>query len=330
MQNVKLSEVVERHKMFNNLTDLKLNVCDGYLYRANRLFRDVRDCAKIMGVKYTQDDPFHYNKFWLLSLPEIVKQKLVPYSDNVTRLIEAESLRPGRFEFMELFPVTNFVYHETNHLIADIFLNEDFFRQVKFKDEGQKQVLKVHLCESFAVAQDLFGTLYCNSFFDRDVFGFTTNFHRKSHQTALLEPILDVLDYQGAFVLTLLFFTASSMLIKSIDRSALNRMLSLFFGDRKFKQQDYRKFQNLFQFTTKMGLSGRIVLPNTLFRWMFADDRSVFEWCNFDFIKVLERNSELVTRLEFLAEASELGPRAPSLMNHFDKISNQQIVLKTA
>ncbi len=175
---MKLKDLLTAHGNQKDSTALNDNLGDAYLMNHNWVYRQVREQALILGLRFTSNRFHDYDALSLTQLPKILKEKTIPYCDNVRPLREIEKQAPGVFSWSEVPPLrANYLLHETAHVIVHQlrikFLGKDSKQRGQKSDE--QRVLSVlieeafaNACESLANADALEGVhdefLYKNSY----------------------------------------------------------------------------------------------------------------------------------------------------------------------
>lgn len=159
---IKLHELLKQHDQHTKTLPLSLG--DGYLYQHNPVFKNIRDHFLKLKGQFTTEDFCHYHVFPYASLPQILKAKKVPYSDNVTVLREIEKLHPKRFTCAELIKVkSNYTLHESSHCVADHYLekivNGQYLNNIKLQPDSKK-AFRFIMAESFANAVESIANVY--------------------------------------------------------------------------------------------------------------------------------------------------------------------------
>lgn len=143
-------EILELHNSVNNTAVLSKSIGDGFLFVNNPLYRNIRKEYLERGYTLTTEDFCHYVSMPFLSLDEILKQKKVPYFDNVTPIEFIEKTHPKLFRCEEIIkPKTNHVLHESSHCLAEEFLKSVNIN-VQHLSREQNITLKMIMAEAFA------------------------------------------------------------------------------------------------------------------------------------------------------------------------------------
>lgn len=151
---MKLSRLLEFHSQ--NATDQGLanNLGDAYLYCNNRIYRNVRDHVLKFGFKFSDEIDPNYLALPLAELENILKNKKIPYFDNVSVLkkIEQNKLGVATWEDVRDNLKKNFLFHESCHACARSLYSRNSSRL-------NNRVLNLLVEESFANTCELLAVL---------------------------------------------------------------------------------------------------------------------------------------------------------------------------
>ena len=177
----KLSAILASHRKNHGPATLRHNLGDAHLFRANPVFRMVRNFARSYGYSFRSDDS-RYAGGPLFSLDRILREKSIPYFDNVTGLVEIERARPGFFrvrDFEPIGPRHNALFHESCHALCHELLNLGDPRALKGR--GYEALLRIILAESIVMATE---QLACTYVADDGLsrYMFNTNFYVQSRR----------------------------------------------------------------------------------------------------------------------------------------------------
>jgi hypothetical protein len=222
-------EILELHHSVNNTSVLAKSIGDGFLFANNSLYRNIRKDYLKRGFTLTTEDFCHYVSMPFLSLDEILKQKKVPYFDNVTPIEFIEKTHPKLFKCEEIIkPKTNHVLHESSHCLAEEYL-KSVNTNVQHLSREQNITLKMIMAEAFANAVES----VCNSwnttaqlrlFYEMNSY----IIHYKKINQALTETI-DLIGLKNTFALVYLSYFVSNCLQNEISQSNLNKLVSSYF-----------------------------------------------------------------------------------------------------
>ena len=122
-----LRELLKAHNQHSGRDALKNNFGDGYLLCHNRIYRGVRKALKKAGFRLSSTRFGDYETLPLSQLPAILRDRVIPYSDNVSPLRAIEKLAPGAFTWTEVPPLkSNTLLHESAHGVARAFREQVF------------------------------------------------------------------------------------------------------------------------------------------------------------------------------------------------------------
>ena len=163
---MKLANLLEQHRKFSNeksalpnsLTDA---LGDGFLLENNSIYKRVREEAVQKGFRFSTKQNDAYRALPLSQLERILKDKVIPYIDNVTVLGEIESRIPRVSVWNDISDNLkgNSIFHESCHAVArSTTLEKDLQREAKI-DFSRAQTLSLLLEESFANSCELLSIL---------------------------------------------------------------------------------------------------------------------------------------------------------------------------
>ncbi|HKO52632.1 MAG TPA: hypothetical protein VJV79_33220, partial [Polyangiaceae bacterium] len=97
-----MKQVLADHDAFAHPRALDSVLGDGYLYRQNFLFRNVRDLALASGFRFSDSAPPPHAQRPLPCPETIWEQRLIPVLPNVPALRSVEERAPGALSFFEI------------------------------------------------------------------------------------------------------------------------------------------------------------------------------------------------------------------------------------
>jgi hypothetical protein len=149
-----IRELLFHHEKFANRTTLPGNLGDGFLYAQNPVYRRARDLSAAFGYTYSNVDFCNYVAMPLGALPEILKQKRIPYVENASALQRLENERPDTFHIQELSRLkTNVILHESCHAVAESLM----------PNGTTHSAFAVFFSEGFALGCEAAGNLFIDS-----------------------------------------------------------------------------------------------------------------------------------------------------------------------
>ena len=298
-----LGVVLAHHKRCQADSELKDCLGDGYLFHNNRVYRNVRRMARQLGCTFTQEDFCQYNALPMAALPRILRQRRIPYSDNVTPLRELEARKPGRVRDLSWLGLlkSNYILHESGHCIAD-----HRFRGADYPGTGlgskQAKILRLLMCESLASTGELMGACLADSAFHRWFYSkssYSSPFGEGISKVSL--KVMDELGFQNLFKFVFYSCLNANFLCLRAGRAELARVLPLL----DLAAPTGRTCERLLEI-----FNGITQGPNFRFRWSIAEfyinyfldiPGDIEKLLDFDFMKAFTRNPLLVHKVNLLA-----------------------------
>ncbi len=155
-----VSDLVSSHLKFQNQTNLKMSIGDGYLYVKNPIFRKIREQVTILGGKFT--DRVNLKNYLIcphLSYNEISKYRQIPFIKNASALFEIQKLQENLPIHKIIEIKKNKILHESAHLYANSIVFKNFSRSDSIENEKEFVFLSL-ISESFASACETIGQIY--------------------------------------------------------------------------------------------------------------------------------------------------------------------------
>ncbi len=305
-----LRSVIRAHEKFQDGTPLKRVVGDGYLYHRNAIFRSVRDCAVLAGVKFTVEDFCDYHVSPLFAVDKIVSKRLVPIVPNHPSLRALERLRPGQFNAMDVFPRRNFVMHESAHCIARPILKNLEFR-FRGSSPVRKFVLSTFSQESFANAIEMLASHLCQTRLDSYFFSVNSYWPPDEEQSRAIRMLLRRLGKRLTFRVIFFAFLHSNFLYQSLPKGEIRVLL---------KKLGYEGHLSAFEERSLSKLVDRAFLMNKGFRLQtnvnyliyngFRSARNIFHILDFDFVDVLLADPTYLEALDVMSDVPWGRPKS--------------------
>ncbi len=259
---LKLHDLLKLHDQ--HTSTLPQSLGDGYLYQHNAAFKNTRDHFLKLKGQFTTEDFCHYHVFPYASLPQILKAKKVPYSDNVTVLREIENLHPKRFTCAELIKVkSNYTLHESSHCVADYYLEKivsgQYLNNLKLSSESKK-AFRFIMAESFANSVESFANIY-NKDPEQRLFYELNSYVTHSKKTNLnLQHTVDLIGPKQTFALIYISYLYSNCLLKEPSAKQFLQILEWVIPDPilQKKVQDSVSLRKLFSHGFELSLDFRL------------------------------------------------------------------------
>ncbi len=285
-----IGEVIKAHKSHAHFTSLSKNLGDGFLYRHNPLFRNVRQLFLELGYRFTTEDFCHYQTFPLISLPAILKAKRVPYFDNYSAVAQIERTSPGMPD-MGLWPNANHLMHESCHCIADAI-----FEGLS----GSKHIiLRSFLCESLANTAESFAGIYAQNKIHRIFYNLNSYQYiaKNNPQAVTINRAIIAVGPANTFKTLFFSFVYANFLYKRVDENDFRNVIDLLqINAAKTLRPVFRIGVSHLDFRFRVETSG------FYFRYFHGLHRSIFALTQFDFIRVLKKTPSVLRQLTDISD----------------------------
>jgi hypothetical protein len=307
-----LRTLLEIHERYRNSQALQDAFGDGYLYHHNLIIRNVRDAALKLGIKFTLEDFCDYQAFPLASLPEILKQNLIPYVNSYRPIAKLAGTRAGDLVAARVIPkgtASNHVLHESCHCIANRLLST---HSGQGTPNEQERVLQIMMSEAFANSCELMSQAYVSGKIHQELYELNSYLPYKIKNAQLLHEAFDVLDFRPAFKFVFLTFMFSNFLYKEIKPRGLQLVLSLAAPNRQLSKDQLSSLKKLGDIAFRLNYGFRTATAELYFR-LLGFERSATDLLDFNFLSAIFKNAELVKQLDQFAEVAEHGAQTPVL-----------------
>lgn len=260
----KLHEILALHDQNQQKDTLPLSLGDSFLFNHNSVFKNIRQHSLKLGYSFTTNDFCHYNVLPYASLPKILQEKKVPYSDNVSVLRDIELRFPNRFRCEELVKVkSNYTLHESSHCVADHYLKEPTFdpRDLHLIPSANSQkAFKLIMAESFANAIESIANAYNltpEQRFFYELNSYVT--HNKKVNTHLLHT-LELIGLKNTFQLIYISYLFSNSLNPDVSHQVFLQILKHVLQEQAVfnKAKDHPAPKKLFSHGFELSLDFRL------------------------------------------------------------------------
>lgn len=259
MSAPKLRDFLKLHDEAYTPQGIKLSLGDSYLYKHNPVFRNIRDEFFKAGYTYTDKDFCHYAVMPYASLKAILKEKKVPYFDNVTVLKEIEAQQPGRFTCNDILKVKpNYTLHESSHCVVEHFLKDVTLNEASLSNEG-KQAFKMIMAEAFANTVETLANLPNHSLEQRLFFELGSYAIHPKKVNQMLQQATETIGARLVFHLVYVSYLYSNCLYPEPNSKALNYILDLLIADEGLRKKatDSQSVRKLFNHAFELSLDFR-------------------------------------------------------------------------
>jgi hypothetical protein len=297
---IRLKDMIAKHQRYSPCTSLKNNWGDGYLYKKNRLFRRVRDLTLAQGFRFTTDDFCDYRMFSLAALPEILKQKKIPYQENFKVMEKIENARPGIFEIKDLhLPFANYALHESCHAIAHSMLTPG-------QDE-QGMIVKSFLGESLANTVDFLVCTYSSSEIQNyfiQLNSYLPPFTAKDKRGLCVQKALREVGSRLVFKAVWVSFLFANFLAMEGTKRDFAKALTIIDPEGDVKQNQKDALFSLFQIVVPtLNYNFRLETSAFYFKLFHQIDEPIFEVTDFDFVKYIKNSASLLSEMDAITKS---------------------------
>jgi len=290
--SVMLEEVIKAHKSHAHFTSLSKNLGDGFLYRHNPLFRNVRQLFLELGYRFTTEDFCQYRTFPLITLPAILKAKRVPYFDTYSGLAQIERASPGMFDMdTVLWPNANYLMHESCHCIADAIFEG--------LSGSKRIVLRSFLCESLANAAESFARIHAQNEIHRIFYNLNSyqRIAKNDPQAVTINRAIIAVGPVNTFKTLFFSFVYANFLYKRVNENDFRNVIDL------LQVNAAKTLRPVFRIgVSNLNFVFRVATSGFYFRYFHGLHRSIFALTEFDFIRVLKKTPSLLRQLTDISD----------------------------
>lgn len=301
-------EILLAHDKYQKATPLDMVLGDGFLYSKGRIYKKLRDAIEKLGYSFTTEDFCGAASYSLLALPEILKSKKMPVFDSIKGLRRVEKLRPRQFKLIELHPLKrpmNSLLHESSHCLAQNFLPIPVTTKVTNAEQLREHLVILLLHEAFALTVELFSCLEAKSaphqFFLREnaFVGPFLSGGKVEAKMKFLKESVELLGMTVAFQTVMLMEMYNLFLYKTVGTNELLNVLELFDYRRHFTAQQTSSLLKGSTLRMTGDKVGRFVIGvnSSFLKFHLGTKKDVFSLLQFDFFKVLQKNPNLVKKV---------------------------------
>lgn len=302
--SLKLHDFLKLHDEAKHPQALIKSLGDSYLYRHNPVFKNVRDEFLKLGFTLTDQDFCHYNVLPFASLATILKEKKVPYFDNVTVLKEIESAHPKKFGIHDLIKVkSNYTLHESSHCLADSFI-----KSLQLEDTGlsteAKKAFKLVLAEAFANTVETIANLANDTNEKRLFFELNSYAIHPKKVNQILEQTTELLGAKLTFHLIYISYLYSNCLYTELNNKTYQQVIDAVIKDANLnkKVKESAPARKMFNHAFELSLDFR--LQTTRFYGAFSGIQGdVHKLLQIDIISLYAKSKSI-----------------PNFLNHFNFI----------
>ena len=289
---MQLSALLHNHLESYDLHGLPYNLGDNYLCEKNKIYRNVRHETVKLGFTFSNKPDVNYLAFPMAQLENILTQKVIPFTDNVSAL-KLFSEQTGSLDWDHVVDnlKPNYVFHESCHAIARAKSQNVPRTSLELK------LTTLLLEESFANTCEFFAIADANDQTHRnflEINSYFTLFDDRTH----LKRAIEAVGAADVFKFMLLSYLHSNFLNEKLNDGDFRKVLNLCGLQAPESERALKSLaQNCFALnprfrytTTEMYLrSQKINTPVELA-------------LNFDYIQIIENNEALMDFINSLSQ----------------------------
>lgn len=313
---MKLKKLLSLHDRHAPKGCLKDSFGDGFLMRMNPIFRNVRMAALEFGFQFKSERFHDYDVMSLTQLPRILKEKVIPYRNNVRALREIEKQVPGRFLWRELPPLKpNHAFHESAHGLSrslrDRFTDRD--QQKKKLKPEQDLILGSLIEESFSNACESLANLYIRTEEDHEFFYQNSYVVETPEVKVSLIRSVNRVGLSVTFRILFLSFLFANFLKTKEAMKEFDRVLEIAFSDRadelnELRAKDLATLKKVFRVGLDLDPEFTI-FTNGFCLELMGVGKNIPRLMQFDFLRAFEAGGKYQRLLWVMSDvATELSP----------------------
>ncbi len=293
---MKIKKLLELHHKSKVPSALSKNFGDGFLLQNNRIYKNIRLAAIKNKFKFTDDFNPQYQSLPLGQLETILKNKAIPYTDNVTAL---ENLVEQLKDSVSIEEVSdgfkrNYVFHEACHAVIRSASN--FKEDLKSLSGQRERCFQILLEESFSNACELLAVIDVQDQAHRVFFemnSYTFLFENRTHLKKAMDEIGEDVTFKF-FVVTYLY---SNFLHNGLSTEQLNKIIKLFTKN----SVDIKTLKALSKIPFTLDLNFRVV-TTSLHLKISGLDRKPQELLDFDFLDFFLKDKKYLALLDVVTK----------------------------
>jgi hypothetical protein len=289
------------------------NIGDAFLYRNSPIFRNLRDCYRAFGYRFTTEDFCYLFDLPLFSLEQILRRRLIPIHDTVSPLADL-TLRFPEAEFDDLsfdsllaYPI-NHILHHSVHCVSD-HVTAGLIGSAEWLGQSPLAVLRILICESFGNAIDVLSNIDSHRWEEegRALFIMNNIVSKTADECEPYALLIERAGWKTGIRIVSLFYLFRNLLGESIDTDFLRRALDSF-GIRT--NEDLEGLVALFD-RTNLTADFRINTTTRYFRYLGFQFRDLLELYDFDLLELVDANAGVAQTFDAMAELIASGSESP-------------------
>lgn len=302
--NMKINKLLDKSRLQINENSLIKNLGDCYLINENKLYRSIRVLTLANGFGYTTELTPAYVALPLSQLDVFLKNKKIPYFDNVSILQEIEKKIPNSTLWDEITDnlKRNHLFHESCHAVARSESTKIFNKEEK----SVNTILQLMIEESFANACELMAIVDVEDpvhklFFEINSYIFM--YEDRVH----LKNLIAVFGFDFALKFLILCYLHSNFLCEKLDDKRFEKVLkNLVSNKNEFEAliKDGKKIKSLRAIAKiTFALNPRFRMVTSIFYLRLNGfNYQINDLKQLDFMSMIETNTKFNLLLETLVQ----------------------------
>ena len=292
---MKLSHLLEKNQNLPHELGLKNNFGDHFLCHQNRIYASVRHAVLQAGFRFSHEQNVFYEALPLSQLEWILKNKQIPFCDNLSVLNDLETKAKNRILWDDICDhlKKNHLFHESCHGVARSIIasRPDLKEFGSGANVHQMGLFKIFLEESFANTCELMAVMDAADATHRIFFewnSYICMFNERSH---LLKAVADFGKSQ-IFQLMLLSYLCSNFQGDRFEEKEFQRVLDFVGFDSKLDTQQKKILRSLTKIAFELNPRFREVTTRFYLK-THGITTPMAELIDFDWMKLFEDNAHL-------------------------------------
>ncbi len=287
---MKLARLLELHNQNSPENHIVTNLGDGYLIKNNPIYRAIRTQSAQFSFTFTSEPNAAYTALPLTQLEVVLRNKSIPYVDNVTVLTQLEAMAPNLATWEEIKDnlKPNYLFHESCHAVARS-AGAHLISRERHDDERLEYLVTMLLEESFANACELMAVIYIEESTHRIFFEINSYSHMYDARF-ILTALAKEMGTQSLFQFLVYTYLYSNFLRERLSDSELETVLHLIGIDENLLKSS-KVLRSVSKIPFKLNLRFRTV--TSLFHLRLCGFKfSPDEMLKFDFMNTIKSHSK--------------------------------------
>lgn len=289
---MKLGSILNIHSQHQPQHSVSAILGDGYLLSQNRLYRKIRNLITENEYQLTDKPSLNYQTFPMGELENLIEQKKLPYTDNVSALTDVCRRTQDQISWDHVVDnlKANYVFHESCHAVARSL-------RPPIQSKNRDWIVALLIEESFANTCEMFLLIDANEAVHR-IFIEKNSYFTVFEIKSLLKKMADKYSPAAIFKMILVSYLWSHFLWDRITDSDFKKLLSYC---RIQTDSDFKMLRSLCMNAFDLNPRFRQTTTEMYLKLNQIND-PVAKVLNFDPFEILQSNTELQKWVEQLSQ----------------------------